>query len=124
MIKRSFAVLAAAVALGVLSVGTAQAAPADTAPCKSGGYANYVDPATDLPFANQGQCVSVVNHGGILVPVEEEPSVIATLTNIPADGWMGFTCRVELDVSGPAGTYLVESYRNGHFYRGEDIVVP
>ncbi len=50
--------------------------------------------------------------------------MIAALTSSPAAGWMGFTCRVENNVTGPAGTYPVESYRNGHFYGGGDLVVP
>src|SRR3954452_20631594 len=57
------------------------AAPAVAAPvadkdlCKAGGYASYIDPKTDLPFQNQGRCVSFVNGGCTLVPVQDEPPV-------------------------------------------------
>jgi hypothetical protein len=30
--------------------------------CKNGGFANYLDPRTNAPFKNQGQCVSFVEH--------------------------------------------------------------
>lgn len=61
--------LAAAVLFA--STGVATAAPvADKELCKSGGFASYVDPATGTPFANQGQCVSFVNGGGVLREVE------------------------------------------------------
>jgi hypothetical protein len=74
-VKRALTVAAAVAAL-LSAAPAAQAAPSpDKELCKSGGFANYVDPTTDLPFKNQGRCVSYVNSGGILIPVEEEPPV-------------------------------------------------
>ena len=48
---------------GRLSKWTAAANRHPTAEdqCKNGGYANYVDD-NNVPFRNQGQCVSYVNH--------------------------------------------------------------
>jgi hypothetical protein len=75
-VKRTLAVAAAVAALLSAAPGAAQAAPVDDKNlCKDGGFANYVDPTTDLPFKNQGRCVSFVNAGGTLVPVEDEPPV-------------------------------------------------
>ena len=37
--------------------------------CKRGGHAGFVDPATGLPFADQGACVTFVRAGGVLKPV-------------------------------------------------------
>jgi hypothetical protein len=74
-VKRALTVAAAVAAL-LSAAPVAQAAPSpDKELCKSGGFANYVDPTTDLPFKNQGRCVSFVNGGGILIPVEDEPPV-------------------------------------------------
>jgi NHL repeat-containing protein len=48
---------------GRLSEWSAAVSPHPTTKdqCKDGGYVNYVD-ANNLPFKNQGQCVSYVNH--------------------------------------------------------------
>jgi hypothetical protein len=68
-VKRTLTVAAAVAAL-FAATPAAQAAPADDkALCKSGGFANYVDPTTDLPFADQGRCIEHVNAGGALAPV-------------------------------------------------------
>ena len=69
-------VIVGTLAAAVSIAPSAMAAPeADKELCESGGYANYVDPTTDLPFKNQGRCVSFLNGGGTLVPVQEEPPV-------------------------------------------------
>jgi hypothetical protein len=86
--RRPLIILAALAAVLVLP-GTAGAAPPpDTAPCKAGGYANYVDPATGEPFKSQGRCVSFVNGGGTLAPVTAEPALTITLRE--GDGPPGF----------------------------------
>jgi len=73
MIRKLLAVTIAAMAIAsVQGVASADPAPQKEL-CKNGGYADYVDPTTNLPFKNQGRCVSFVNAGGTLVPVEEEP---------------------------------------------------
>lgn len=66
--RRTLTVIAAVLTLGAAVPSVAQAA-SDPGLCKSGGYANYIDPATNAPFKNQGQCVSFVDGGGMLTPV-------------------------------------------------------
>lgn len=62
----------ALVLAALAGTSTAQASgPKDA--CKHGGFAGYVDPSTDRPFANQGGCVSFVNGGGTLVSVDPPP---------------------------------------------------
>jgi hypothetical protein len=75
MIRKLLAVAAVVAAFAsVQGVASADPAPQKEL-CKNGGYADYVDPTTNLPFKNQGRCVSFVNAGGALVPVQEEPPV-------------------------------------------------
>lgn len=64
-------VAGAAVLAAVLAPTAASAAKADdpATACKSGGFAEYVNPATSAAFADQGSCVSFVRHGGTLTPV-------------------------------------------------------
>jgi hypothetical protein len=85
-VKRTL-VVAAAIAALFATVPTAQAAPnPDKELCKNGGFANYVDPTTDLPFADQGTCISFVNNGGTLVPVEAAtPVPAATFVEVTTD---------------------------------------
>jgi hypothetical protein len=66
MIRKLLAVAVAAVAFAsVQGVASADPAPQEER-CKSGEFAKYVDPTTDLPFKNQGQCVAFVGQGGQL----------------------------------------------------------
>lgn len=71
-----------AVACFLVAPATSASAADAKDPCKSGGYASYVDPGTGQPFANQGQCVSFVANGGTLVPVPpSQPGIVV------AGGW-------------------------------------
>lgn len=78
--RRTVSVIAAALAVGVASMGVAQATPAPSKDlCKSGGYAKYVDPATGQPFVDQGTCVTFVNNGGMLKPTPPPgPSIVVS----------------------------------------------
>lgn len=88
----------ALVALTLLALtGTTAATAGDSKDaCKNGGHSQYVDPATGQPFTNQGQCVSFVNSGGTLVPVE----------GTPPSGGAGGTADIEFSNprnAGPSG---------------------
>src|SRR5918998_6142399 len=56
----------------------------------SRGFAAFVDPGTGQPFRNQGQCVSFVARGGMLVPVAPLPDLTVSKscspTTIARDG--------------------------------------
>lgn len=75
-VRRATVLTGLIIAATAASMGSASAAPAaDKEFCKSGGFADFINPATGQPFKNQGQCVSFVNGGGVLKPVQEEPPV-------------------------------------------------
>src|SRR3954447_23687562 len=73
---------AALVGVGSLSSAATAAPAGDVSPCKQGGYVYYADPSTGRPFKNQGQCVSFVNAGGALGPVEQKQIVTASMIDI------------------------------------------
>jgi hypothetical protein len=75
----------------LMAATPALAAAPDTSPCKSGGFVNYVDPATGKPFANQGRCVASVNRVGSLVPVRVAEVKVYDLQFGTVDDPMGFT---------------------------------
>lgn len=115
--KRTLAVAAAVAALLSTASGAAQAAPVDDKNlCKDGGFANYVDPTTDLPFKNQGRCVSFVNAGGTLVPVEDEPPVpVAPTAVISLGSWNSYDQLYYLTVQfqgQPNTTYQITQRRS------------
>jgi hypothetical protein len=75
ILKRMLMVVAVAALLALmLSISASIAFAADPGDpktaCKGDGFLGFVDPETGLPFATQGQCVSFVEGGGTLVPVE------------------------------------------------------
>jgi hypothetical protein len=114
--RRTLTLLTAVLAFGAMAPGIAQAT-SDPALCKSGGYVNYIDPATSAPFKNQGQCVSFVDGGGTLLPVQEEPPAPAPIRQ---HGPWSFqyegagtepACRVDGTFFGePGATYPVTFY--------------
>ncbi len=116
-------VIAATLAAAVSIAPSAIAAPAaNNDLCKFGGYANYVDPATGHPFKNPGQCVSFMNGGGVLVPVEEEPpgeeptpGPVATVTERPLSPGSEGYYSVWLHVNGldPAVSFEVRTFWRG-----------
>jgi hypothetical protein len=87
------------------------AAPAaDKELCKSGGFASYVDPTTDLPFADQGRCVALVNGGGLLVAVEQEPPVpVAPTAKVTVAAFANGVFDVAVEAQGqPNTTYALD----------------
>lgn len=132
--RRTVSVIAAALAVGVTSVGVASAAPAPTKDfCKSGGYAKYVDPATGQPFVNQGTCVTFVNNGGTLKtpPVAVVPEIgyheaVGGLAGYYTYGWdlTGFPAvsPASVDITDADGTvhhWLVTTDSAGTYTTGE-----
>jgi hypothetical protein len=74
-------------ALVVLAVGVGAALAGSGGnktgqPCLQGKYANYVDPATNRPFATVGACTAFVARGNTLVPVTI-PTPVPTLSVTP-----------------------------------------
>lgn len=123
--RRTLTVLAAALALGAAAPGTAQAA-SDPALCKSGGYVNYIDPATNAPFKNQGQCVSFVDGGGALVPVEQEPQINGKFELTPLPG-LPDRCYFEFKVSalqpGTSVSYSLNWVSTEHSFNESNTVI-
>lgn len=70
---KRFLALAAAALFTLAVPAAASAAPDLKDVCKGGGYAEYVDPDTAAPFADQGRCIAFVNEGGELRPVGSAP---------------------------------------------------
>jgi hypothetical protein len=105
-VKRTIVLAAAVAALFSAAPGVAQAAPVDDKNlCKDGGFANYVDPTTDLPFKNQGRCVSFVNGGGTLVPVQDEPPVpLAPTAKLSVGEYLDGTFPVTVEAQGSPNT--------------------
>jgi hypothetical protein len=68
-------VLISLTAAALAVVASAAADPAvDKTLCKGGGFTRVVgviidDPDARIAFRNQGECVSFVNHGGLLIPI-------------------------------------------------------
>lgn len=83
--------------------GAAQAKAPDASPCKGGGFAGYVDPATGEPFVEQGQCVSFVRHGGTLVPVAP-PLELSPWTLVQAPETGHIYCTASATLTGAAAT--------------------
>lgn len=124
--------LALALALATFAPGVAQAAPGDKELCKNGGYTKYVDPITGQPFKNQGRCISFVNSGGVLLPVEEEPEPVELALAVveQPDGVIGdyriliemtglvpnapFSMSIETR-DGRTATYDFEAYSDGTY---------
>jgi hypothetical protein len=105
-VKRTIVLAAAVAALFSVAPGVAQAAPVDDKQlCKDGGFAKYVDPTTDLPFKNQGRCVSFVNGGGTLVPVQDEPPVpLAPTAKLSVGEYLDGTFPVTVEAQGSPNT--------------------
>jgi hypothetical protein len=114
VIQRTLTVIAAALAFGALPAGVAQADPADPELCKNGGYASYVNPTTGAPFKNQGRCVSFVNGGGVLVPVQDEPPVpVAPTAKLTVGLFANGVFDVAVEVQGQPNTAFTLSVQSG-----------
>jgi hypothetical protein len=96
--------------------GTAQAnAPSPKDACKDGGHANYVDPATGQPFADQGACVTHVNEVGTLTPVPPPRNPALTAVEL-TDGQVGTFYTVHIiatDLEPFASVEIHTTYRDG-----------
>src|SRR3954451_9840104 len=101
-VRSLFATVAISTAMLAATALPASAAAPNTNACKSGGYVNYVDPATGKAFANQGRCVSTVAKGGVLVPVVP-PVSVTRWSLFPSMDRFAERCWVTAEVQGVFG---------------------
>lgn len=111
MFRKILITVLAASALAATFGATAAQAD-DKALCKNGGFAQYVDPATEQPFTSQGQCVSFVAKGGTLVPVEEPVEEAPFVYTVVVSQYDYRTaCTVHITGTGePGSTHTIQAY--------------
>lgn len=82
---RGFRLLMLAVLVGLVVTAPAVADPEPGKDqCKEGGFAELTSVVGGEAFANQGQCVEFVNHGGTLVPVAPPVEASCTFVREPS----------------------------------------